>query len=473
MTDNPNVIKARAAKQNSAAQTNTSRSKVFLIGGVCLAAAFLFMKMGGSDRAPIPQAGQAAPTPPPVEFGTMSSEAAEAQRQLELAELKRRLAEQDRVLQTQRSEFSQQLEAVETKLTREVQGLLEALERNSESRVRSQRTGDPMPSGVSDLPLPPGGGEFVDPQLTAQSRQSPYRRLGGGSGGSGASLPFTAGAGTAATGGMTDPLASGAFDENASFASQARPEAAGPGTPSPARTTGRTIRDGYTRIPAYSFATLRTLHGVPCPVATGISGSIGGLGTTSAPVVLPLVSSFKGPQGLEFQVPAVHLLGLCEGVDRKRPTAMVKVEQLSIIDEAGTAHVIEVNGYVVDARDNDLGVRGVKESVKGTQISLALLAAGVGAAGSGIQQGATDTIETAGGNIREVVRGGRLGNLIAGSTIGAGANELVRYFRERGATLFDVISVDAGTELRLIITEPIDLPIGHSVVESIDGRPLL
>lgn len=443
---------------------------MFLIIAVAIVALLLFIRMGGSDREPIPQAGQTTPTPPPIDFGTVSSEAAEAQRQLELAELKRRLSEQDKVLQTQRSDFSQQLEAVETKLTREVQGLLEVIERDSEMRVRSQRTGDALPGGVSNMPLPPGGGEFVDPQLPAQSRQNPYRRLGGAADGAAPPLPFTAGPGEDVNGGMpTGSTVAGP----AHFAGKEQPATAEPGLPTPARTSGRSIRDGYTRIPAYSFATLRTLHGVPCPVATGLSGSIGGLGTTSAPVVLPLVSSFKGPQGTEFQVPAVHLLGLCEGVDRKRPTAMIKVEQLSIIDEAGTAHVIEVNGYVVDARDNDLGVRGVKESVKGTQISLALLAAGVSAAGSGIQQGATDTVETSGGNIREVVRSGRLGNLIAGSTIGAGANELVRYFRERGATLFDVISIDAGTELRLIITEPIDLPIGQTAVESIDGRPLL
>lgn len=454
------------------------RPPALMIGGLVLVMGIIVWKIGGAGKQAVQEVQEAPPEKKAaVEMQTLSESAINTQRQVEMDRMKERMALLEDQLRKQPTVFAEQLGAVENKLTRDIQGVARVISESSEERVRQQRLGGPTPAlpgplsgGVTNVTLPSTGGEFATE--VGKEEEFPYRRLGGASlvqaNNLVSGLPTIAPPAPSQAASPPNALpAMAALDGGGTDAG----EVAKPKKPSKA---GESEIEGPSiTLPAYSYADLRTLHGVTCPVRTSATGSLG-LSDKPAPVTLPVVGPFRGPQGVEYQTGSIHLFGFCEGMDRLRPTGMIKVEGLSLVRADGSNFTVQINGYVIDARDNDLGVRGTKESVKGEQLALSMGASGVAAVGDVFKQSAFDQVETQGGNIRQILQKGNIGDAIGGALIADSAKELARFFRQYADTLFDVIAIPGGTPLKLIIEQPIQIPVDETgVSETSDGRPLL
>ena len=458
------------AGEEGGGRKKPSTLQLALVGIVVILVAWKMLPSGEppSSKASAPAPSSVAPS---ISSGTLSQSAVDTQRQVEIDAMKDRISKQDEMLRSLPQQFDERLSRVENKLNKDIQELVGAIEGQSEARVRSQRAGSPgggapLPGGFVDVPLPADGGAFAAQDVGDD--RFPYRRLGGGSApGGGLGLPSLASAPPPAT--PQTPTTQGLppiEPADAGSVAEPAPVSLGLSDAAPANTAKITL-------PAYSYVDLRTLHGVTCPIRTGATS---GLGLTSAvaPITLPIVGPFRGPQGIEMQTGQMHVFGFCEGADRRRPTGMIKIEGLSMVMPDGSNHHIKINGYVIDGRDNDLGVRGRKESVKGEQLALSMLSSGIAGAGEVFSRSAFDQVETQGGNLREILQGDQIGDALIGAAVASPARDAARFFKEYADSLFDVVAIDGGVPVKLIIEEPITLPMpGDAANETSSARPLL
>ncbi|TJY57361.1 hypothetical protein E4T66_18315 [Sinimarinibacterium sp. CAU 1509] len=456
-----------------------SRPPVLVVAVLVLGVVVFAWKISGATRKAAPPTPAATETKA-VDNQTLTQSAIDTQRQVEIDAMKQRIAGLEEQLRKQPGEIKAHIDDVESKVTREIQGIVTTLEERSEANIRAQKpplggsaASPRLDGGITNIPLPAGGGEYGEE--TPEDSSFPYRRLGGAALVSANNSVASALQNLPAMPAPVTPTGPDARPAAAAYSPESGtdPEVAAPDKPARGLSgTDAKLEHSFV-VPAYSYADLRTLHGVTCPVRTSATASLG-LSDKPAPIVLPVVGPFRGPQGIEIQTGSIHLFGFCEGMDRLRPTGMIKVEGLSMVRADGSNYTVSINGYVIDARDNDLGVRGVKESVKGRQLAAAMASSMIAAAGDVFNQGSFDTVETQGGNLRQVLKGGKLGSAIGGAAIAAPARELANFFRQYANTLFDVISIEGGTPLKLILEEPIQLPDDTAGADEIpDGRPLL
>lgn len=234
----------------------------------------------------------------------------------------------------------------------------------------------------------------------------------------------------------------------------------------------------YTRtIPALSYIKVTTLHGVPCPILSGLQQAAGALlDQQRPPVVLAATGSFRSPEGKTYKMDRVHLLGRCEGRLGKRPTANLVVEKISYLDAGGETHYEAIKGYVIDKRDNELGIRGDFETRRSKDIAYASIAAGVDAAA---RLGAASQFTTqvgSSGNPTQILSNGQLPTAAGFGFFAQAANEVANFFREQAARNVDVVNIQSGVPLHLVITDPLAMPEVHStkvIGGSGSDKPLL
>lgn len=458
---------AAEGEGENGASSGPSLFKILGIGVIVLIIAWKFLPVGGDAPAPQPRQNNASSdereSSNRLENVSLSGEAAEQQRQLEIENMMRRVRDLEREARQQSEAAKREIQSTKNQLSREIQGVAESVERVMQERVRGDRLSG---RGVQDTTIE-GRGEFGDfgdfeddgeldgeGQRAKEPEAFPFRPLG-----------------------KAKRPPEGEEGANAEFTSLNRssrqPEPAEAPAPSRDNDDDDLEEVEMTEIPAYSFTDLTLMHGVSCPVRTSLMEGAG-IGAQPAPIVMPITGEFRGPQGKRVDIGRPHLLGFCEGVDRQRPTALIKVEGLSYVNADGSNLVVPVSGYVIDVRDNDLGVRGTKESVKGAQLALSVVANTASAVGNVFGQSAFDEVETQGGNIRSLLQPGQVGRAAAGSALQGASEELAQIFRKAAEERFDVIHAEGGTPVKFITEETIEIPRQSSEHEDRrNAKPLL
>lgn len=470
-----------ADNQNFEAQPGGQRKKVapwkmaliFAVAGVM---AFMFTNRDRTTESD-PGAGTTevkGPARQSIEVQTLSEEALMEGRRLEVETLKESLrkAEEARVADTEalKKQITDMEDNVDKKLTEIVERVVDQVQ----SKVKEKRTAvgagaGPANTGDVDVPFrdtarPSGRIEFDKDD--EEDKKFPYRRL---------NAPTQPKAGSASGGGSAadDKTTVGAatLPVTREPAGSTSTTAAAPATVTPVvarKTRSRTV-------PAFSYVDVTTLHGVSCPVLTSISKDLG-LSGKQSPVVIPVKGTFRGPNGASMNIGTVHLLALCEGVERKRATAFMTIERMSRVGSNGVSEMVKAQGYIIDSRDNEIGVRGVKVSQKGIEIAASVMATGIAAVGSALQQSSlSNSTNGVTGAVTQILDPSQLGRAMAGAAIAEQARAIAQYFREYSDNLFDVIRVEAGAPIKFINTEPIEIldELESSNVAANTGRPLL
>jgi hypothetical protein len=206
-------------------------------------------------------------------------------------------------------------------------------------------------------------------------------------------------------------------------------------------------------IPSQSFVSAVTLHGVACPIEGNLNQSVL---AAQVPIVMPISGVFHSPDKHTYTLGTASLLGFCVGVDSDiRPHAIIKIEQLSYVGPDGHSQKITVNGYIIDRRDNQEGVMGTKYSEKGKVIAEQAAAAALQAVGGIAQSGATTQTQTPLGGFQAVLNPSQIGTAALGGAFSNAAGSYAQYFKDKAASMFDVIMVPANVPINFVTTDEI------------------
>lgn len=370
------------------------------------------------------------------------------------------------------SKVDRQLQQIQNRIDEQISEVVELIEQQSIEelgRGRRSTTGDRNNDLPTDgLPPLPGDDEDEDPTAEESDEEDdfPYQRIGSRrqsnqSDGSGNGLQLPGSSGN--SGG----------NNNAPSSGQAPPPPPGDRPPSLSADEGvrRTKELGNSietaagrekvfnneKIPGLSFVHVTNLHGVACPVAT--SGGGGDPLFESVPIVLPVVGEFRAPNGKTYDLGSPHLYGTCFGSETSRPAITVKIERLSYVGPDGEEQYIPVNGYLVDRRDNEIGIAGYVDKAGGRELAAAAAAAGLAAAGDVFAQSQGTTTQvtgTGGSGIVQSLPGDAAARAALGRSFGAVANEIAEMYRDAAERLVPVVRVESGLPITFVNTQPIE-----------------
>lgn len=382
----------------------------------------------------------------------------ENQLEKDVAALKQQIA----AMPPQQKAQIQQLQDELNQKLNELQQNIASQQDQAVARERNGQGGTTAPTGTGSLPFATAPGAATSGPAFA------YQPLFGGS----AASPTS----TNSDKGILSNLPPVSFPGDTSApAPQQNPSAqptdgSKPATQSPAAGTSATALDAAyaaangqktATIPGQSYVRVTLLHGVACPVPNsnlvGGSGSAAGaLGNDNVPVVMPITGEWHGPNGHIYNIGSANLLGLCTGQETAdRNTANVKLERLSYVGPDGVPQDLPVNGYVMDSRDNDMGIACTLESMKGEELADASKAAAIAAVGNvGNQLGQTNQVNPLGGTASVINPGGAVKSA-AGSSFAAGANIYAAYWAQKAAQSIDVCAVPSGVPLLIVNIDPI------------------
>lgn len=399
----------------------------------------------------------------------------------QVQELKQELADE-------RKNSERTLARLENRLDEKLGRLTSALRENQgreilEERDRSIDGGEsnaPGRSNGSGLPMlgedDGQGGDSADP--TNQSKQKPssdsdfpYMELGASSnaGGDGFSLPRPGG-------GDNTPGNQRAQSRNASTGTPPPPpaesssDAASGASPSPLdedSSGGDGAKSDYASktIPGSSWVHVTDLHGVACPVGNSVTSNNNNgpqALINKVPVTLPIRGDFHGPNGTTYSLGAAHVSGTCVGQESNRPSAIIKIERLSYVGPDGEPQFIPVNGYLIDRRDNQMGIAGYLDTSSGRDIALSAIAAGFSAAGEIFSDSQFDTSlftgAGAGANAGAArsIDGSNIPQAVAGDAFGAAAGRIADYYAEQANRTIPVVRIRGGLPITMITTAPFE-----------------
>lgn len=216
-------------------------------------------------------------------------------------------------------------------------------------------------------------------------------------------------------------------------------------------------------IPAISAVEITNLHGAACPVSGGGLGNLGSDG--GVPVAFAVTGKFWGPDGKARDLGNAHILGICYGVDTPRPTAEVKIERLSYVTSDGEQNFVGLQGYLIDRRDNNAGIEGVKESMKGRQLAAYIAARTAEGLAEGFEENQIDETTAGGtGSVFSRIRQNRGDERAVASGASAGLEGIANYFAERANDSFEVIRFPAGLPINLVTITPTEYLVNEPTV---------
>ncbi|MBO9471741.1 hypothetical protein J7355_16745 [Endozoicomonas sp. G2_2] len=226
-------------------------------------------------------------------------------------------------------------------------------------------------------------------------------------------------------------------------------------------------------VPGNSWVHVTDLHGVACPVANA-SGQRGGDGPrallSEVPITLPVKGEFHGPNGTTYHMGSPHVSGTCVGQESNRPAAIVKIERLSYVGPDGKPQFIPINGYLIDRRDNQMGVAGYLDQASGREIALASFAAGMSAAGEVFSDSQFNTQIFGGGAAGGVgsarsIDGGNIPAAVAGDAFGEAFGRIAEFYDRQAARIIPVVRIQAGLPMTMITTTPFEYLAKNSNAE--------
>ncbi len=221
-------------------------------------------------------------------------------------------------------------------------------------------------------------------------------------------------------------------------------------------------------VPGGSFVKITNLHGIDCPI--GGDTKIDDL-FSNIPVTLKVRGIFKGPMHASIDLANAHIIGVCVGVQTTK-RARVKVERLSYWDDNGEQQFIPINGYINDASDNSLDIKGTVIETPASDVAYLALSQFLGAFGGGLQNNQfTSTVNSVTGSTTSTLTGDRFRSAL-GSGIQSSAAQVSQILANKVAATVPVVHVEAGRDLQLFTSSPFTIQISQDEVP-LDDESLL
>lgn len=199
------------------------------------------------------------------------------------------------------------------------------------------------------------------------------------------------------------------------------------------------------------------LHAADCPT-----------GNQNVPIVLPVTSDIRGPNGDVVDLGAPHFIGECVGLENKvdgdKSRARIVVKRLSFVDRRGAVQTIKVEGYIVDRRDSAQDIEGQYESKQGEALAKSAAAAGLAAIGQITTSAEFTNITGAGSGTATSSLTGSAGKAALGQAVGAAADKVSQYYSAQVTARVPIVHINANIPMTVMLTSPfiIELPVENN-----------
>lgn len=216
-------------------------------------------------------------------------------------------------------------------------------------------------------------------------------------------------------------------------------------------------------IPGNAFASAETLYGVHCPIVSnvvaGMAASGGGLAT---PVVLPIRSHFKGPNGDIKTVGTASILAECSGQrtsDNNVGRAVLELKKISFVDDSGEAHWQDIEGTVIDRRTETIYIDGPIDKARTSNIWTRAVNAAISTAAFGFSaQGVVLTKSDGQGGYEQTFEGDPIKDMAA-QGIGGYFTDIQAGFAEMMNAAIDTVGLPSGRDVRVVLTQPVSFKV--------------
>jgi hypothetical protein len=216
-------------------------------------------------------------------------------------------------------------------------------------------------------------------------------------------------------------------------------------------------------LPATSFANAETLYGVSCPIVSnvvaGVQASGGGM---RVPVVIPVRSSFRGPNGDIENVGTANILADCYGQrtsDSNIGRAVLELKMISFVDNMDDKHWKPINGVVIDKKTEAIYIEGPIDKARTSNIWTRAMNAAISTAAFGFSaQGVVLTKGDGAGGYEQSFSGDPVKDMAA-QGIGGYFNDLQSGFAEMMNAAVDTVGVPSGRDIKVVLTTPVSFKI--------------
>ncbi len=214
-------------------------------------------------------------------------------------------------------------------------------------------------------------------------------------------------------------------------------------------------KKGYIYIPSGSYARVTLLTGVDAPA---------GNRAEPYPVLMKVVGQFQLPNNQAANEPLdCFVLGAAKG-NLSTERADIKLEKLSCVwsNSKKKAIDMEIKGWVIDARDGKLGIKGKLVSRQGEKLAYSVIANIAESAGRiGERSQFTETYNPLGGITTTLT--GDVKKAAAYAALEGVGKDLSRWYMQRANEIFPVIEIEAGTPGVIMLMEGKQIKVDKEV----------
>lgn len=195
------------------------------------------------------------------------------------------------------------------------------------------------------------------------------------------------------------------------------------------------------------------LHAADCPT-----------GNQSVPIVLPVTSDLRGPNGTVVDLGAPHFIAKCIGLENKvdggKSRARILVERLSYADKDGNVETVDkLGGYIVDRRDSAQDIEGIYESKQGEALAKSAAAAGIAAIGNLTSSAEFTNIAGAGAGTTTSSLTGNPGKAALGAAVGAASERVAAFYLAQVEARVPIVHIDAAIPMTVMLTNPLKIKV--------------
>lgn len=207
-------------------------------------------------------------------------------------------------------------------------------------------------------------------------------------------------------------------------------------------------------VPAGSFATVRNLHGVDCPVGGGMVDDL----FSNVPASMVVTGDFRGPNGALINLRRAQLIGSCVG-QRSTERARFRITHLSYFDELDKQHYVPVQGYVNDTRDNSLDVAGFLISSRVSDVAKSAAATALSTGANFLSASQFTNVTGAATGTTSTSMTGSLGQSIAGASAADAFGTIAEMYAQEVKASMEVVRVPAGVDMTFHILQPFTMTL--------------
>lgn len=216
-------------------------------------------------------------------------------------------------------------------------------------------------------------------------------------------------------------------------------------------------------LPGNAFANAETLYGVRCPIVSNVvSGMASAGGNLRVPVVLPIRSQFKGPNGDIETVGTASILAECYGQrtsDSNVGRAVLELKKISFVDDNQEKHWEDISGVVIDSKTETIFIEGPIDKARSNNIwTRALYAAASTAAFGFSAQNVVLTQSDGAGGYEQSFEGDPIKDMAA-QGIGGYFQDIQAGYAELMNAAIDTVGVPSGRDIKVVLHAPITFKV--------------